>query len=38
MKRKTLRISPELLIDFLKEPVAPGLSAEGLLALQEIPS
>jgi hypothetical protein len=28
--RKTLRISPELLVDFLRNPVPRGITAEGL--------
>jgi len=30
MKRKTLRISAELLADFLKNPVPPGIAQKGM--------
>ena len=30
MKRKLLRMSGDLLMDFLKNPVAPGLTQDGL--------
>jgi hypothetical protein len=32
MKIKTLKVSPELLMDFLKNPVPPGITQEGLPA------
>jgi len=30
MRRKILRISPELLVAFLKDPAPPGISASGM--------